>query len=40
MAAAWASAISQHAGMVVVADGTAAAAERLARVLTTDREWA
>ena len=27
---------SIHAGMVVVADGTAAAAERLERVLTTD----
>jgi urocanate hydratase len=27
---------SLHAGMVVVADGTAAAAERLGRVLTTD----
>ena len=27
---------SLHAGMVVVADGTAAAAERLERVLTTD----
>jgi urocanate hydratase len=27
---------SQHAGMVVVADGTDAAEERLARVLTTD----
>lgn len=27
---------SQHAGMVVVADGTAQAAERLSRVLTTD----
>ncbi|HEX4527001.1 MAG TPA: urocanate hydratase [Gaiellaceae bacterium] len=28
--------LSIHAGMVVLADGTAAAAERLARVLTTD----
>ncbi len=28
--------LSQHAGMVVVADGTPAAAERLRRVLTTD----
>jgi urocanate hydratase len=27
---------SQHAGMVIVADGTAAAAERLSRVLTSD----
>ena len=27
---------SQHAGMVIVADGTDDAAERLARVLTTD----
>ena len=27
---------SLHAGMVVVADGTEAAARRLARVLTTD----
>jgi urocanate hydratase len=27
---------SQHAGMVIVADGTAAAAKRLERVLTTD----
>ena len=27
---------SQHAGMVVVADGTALAAEKLARVLTSD----
>ena len=27
---------SQHAGMVIVADGTPAAAERLNRVLTTD----
>jgi urocanate hydratase len=27
---------SQHAGMVVVADGTAEAARRLERVLTTD----
>ena len=27
---------SQHAGMVVVADGTDLAAEKLARVLTTD----
>jgi urocanate hydratase len=27
---------SQHAGMVVVADGTALAAEKLERVLTTD----
>lgn len=27
---------SQHAGMVIVADGTPAAAERLSRVLTTD----
>jgi urocanate hydratase len=27
---------SQHAGMVVVADGTAAAAERLERVLNSD----
>lgn len=27
---------SQHAGMVVVADGTALAAQRLERVLTTD----
>lgn len=27
---------SQHAGMVVVADGTAEAAERLARVLWND----
>jgi urocanate hydratase len=27
---------SQHAGMVVVADGTELAAEKLARVLTTD----
>jgi urocanate hydratase len=27
---------SQHAGMVIVADGTEAAARRLARVLTND----
>jgi urocanate hydratase len=27
---------SQHAGMVIVADGTAAAAKRLERVLTND----
>jgi urocanate hydratase len=27
---------SQHAGMVVVADGTAACAKRLERVLTSD----
>jgi urocanate hydratase len=27
---------SQHAGQVIVADGTPAAARRLARVLTTD----
>ncbi len=27
---------SQHAGMVIVADGTEAAARRLQRVLTTD----
>ncbi|HQF00187.1 MAG TPA: urocanate hydratase, partial [Anaerolineae bacterium] len=27
---------SQHAGVVIVADGTAAAAQRLQRVLTTD----
>ena len=27
---------SQHAGMVVVADGTEAAAQRLSRVLTSD----
>jgi urocanate hydratase len=27
---------SQHAGMVVVADGTPQAAKRLSRVLTTD----
>jgi urocanate hydratase len=27
---------SQHAGMVIVADGTAAAARRLERVLTND----
>ena len=36
MAAARASAISQHAGMVVVADGTDLAAHKLERVLTTD----
>ena len=35
-AAAWAWAIRIHAGMVVVADGTAAMGERLQRVLTTD----
>ena len=36
MAAAWASATRQHAGQVIVADGTPEAARRLERVLTTD----
>ena len=31
---------SQHAGMVVVADGTPLAAQKLERVLTTDPRWA
>ena len=31
---------SQHAGQVIVADGTPEAARRLERVLTTDPAWA